>query len=179
MKSLTEQFDKEPNLFWQIHEKISSWSAQLLGPIVFNFGRKEEAWNIRTADLLKFPEGSTGKTLGEFLKRNRLEPIARAESHDLYHVLFGYSTSLKDEVALQFFLRGNGKTSIASFGTSIGAWFVFPKQWNYFKASYARGKRCMDLSRLDVKTLLVRNFDELRTSLFKENKTQSGEIDHE
>lgn len=170
MKSLTKQFHKESSLLWQIHEKISSWSAHLLGPFVFNFGTKQDAWNMSTTDLLLFPEGSVGKTLGEFLKKNRLELIARAESHDLYHVLFGYSTSLKDEVALQFFLRGNSKTSIASFGTSIGAWCIFPGQWQYFKACYARGKKCMDISNLDPKALLAKNFDDIRTSLFEESK---------
>ena len=171
MKSLTEQFQNDHGLLWQVHEKISSWSAHLLGPIVFNFGTKEDAWNMRTADLLMFPADSVGKTLGEFLKKNRLEPIARAESHDMYHVLFGYSTSLRDEVALQFFLRGNGKTSIASLGTSIGAWFIFPRQWHYFKASYARGKKCGDVSKLDLKSILNKNFDDVRAWLIEESKT--------
>ena len=110
MKSLAENFQNDHCLLWQIHEKISSWTAHLLGPLVFNFGIKEEAWNLKTADLLLFPEGSVGRTLGEFLKKNRLEPIARAESHDLYHILFDFPTSFKGEVALQFFLRGMVKT---------------------------------------------------------------------
>jgi hypothetical protein len=118
MKSLSEQLEKESNLFWRIHEKVSSFTAHLIGPFVFSFGKKQNSWELSTAKLLLYPVGSLGKELGLFLKKNRLEPIAGAESHDLYHVLFNYPTSLKGEVALQFFLKGNGKNSIASFGVS-------------------------------------------------------------
>lgn len=169
MKSITEYLQNDQNILWQLHEKISSWTAHLIGPVVFNFGIKEEAWNMTTADLLNFPEASIGRVLGEFLKKNRLEPIAGVESHDVYHILFDFSPTLRDEIALQFFLKGNGKKSIASFGTSLGAWFLFPRQWQYFKTSYARGKECMDISKLNMKSILTDNFDQVRTSLFNES----------
>lgn len=170
MKSLKKQVQTNCRRIFQIHEKISSYTAHLLGPLVFNTGIKEESWNLSTAELLYFPEGSVGKALGEFLRKNRLEPIARAESHDLYHVLFDYSTSLKDEVALQFFLRGNGKTSIASFGTSFGAWLIFPRQWSYFRSSFNRGKTCRDISTLNLKSTLKENFEQIKTSLIEQIK---------
>lgn len=173
MKSLAENFQNDRCLLWQIHEKISSWTAHLLGPLVFNFGIKEEAWNLKTADLLLFPEGSVGRTLGEFLKKNRLEPIARAESHDLYHVLFDFPTSFKGEVALQFFLRGNGKNSIASFATTLGAWIVLPRQWSYLRSSFERGKQCMDISRLDLKGILFQNYKEVKLELVQNKNDKS------
>ncbi|MES2592820.1 MAG: Coq4 family protein [Bacteroidota bacterium] len=151
------------------HERISNWSAQILGPLVFNFGTKEKAWNLTTADFLRFPEGTLGKALGESLREARLEPIAHAESHDVYHVLFDYSTTLKDEVGLQFFLLGNGKTSIAAIGVSIGAWFIFPLQWNYLKRSYKQGKKCSDISKLDLKALLHKDLDKIKISLFEKS----------
>ncbi len=162
-----KQFFPGYTFLMDIHEKISNRTAQILGPIVFNFGPKENAWNITTNDLLQYPEGTVGKTLGEFLKKNRLEPLSRAESHDVYHILFDYSTSFKDEVGLQFFLWGNGKTSLASIGTSIGAWCIFPTQWNYLKASYKRGKECVDILQLDPKALLHEDLDKIKLSLFK------------
>jgi len=160
--------NKFVSLLWKIHEKTSSFVAHLIGPMVFNVGIKEPSWNLSTSQLLAFPNGTVGKTLGEFLKNNRLEPIAGAESHDLYHILFNYDSSFKDEVALQFFLRGNGKKSIASFGTSIGAWCVLPMHWSYLKSSYARGKECMDISKLDLKSILLNDFNEVRTKLFEQ-----------
>ncbi len=163
---------KHPNKFvilvWQLHMKIASFSAHLIGPTVFNVGIKEPGWKLSTADLLSFPDGTVGKALGEFFKKNKFEPIAGAESHDLYHVLFDFSSSFKDEVALQFFLRGNGKNSIASFGTSIGAWCLLPTQWSYLKTSYQCGKKCSDISKLDLKSILFHNFKETRAALFEE-----------
>jgi ubiquinone biosynthesis protein Coq4 len=157
----------------EVHENISNRSAQILGPIVFNFGIKENGWNLTTADLLKFPERSVGKALGEFLKKNKLEPLPRAESHDVYHLLFDYSTSFKDEVGLQFFLWGNGKTSLASIGTSIGAWCIFPTQWNYLKTSFKRGKNCVDISKLDTKALLYEDLSKIKSSLFLTNQSNN------
>lgn len=158
--------------FWKIHEKVSSFTAHLIGPLVFNFGTKETPWNMKTDDFLKFPEHTVGNKLGEFLKKNKLEPIAGAESHDLYHILFDFSSSFKDEVALQFFLRGNGKNSIASFGTAIGAWCLLPFHWSYLKTSYARGKRCNDISKLNLKHILIEDLQDVRSKLFNTTKTK-------
>lgn len=153
-------------MLWKAHLKISSLVAKLIGPMVFNFGIKEEPWNLRTNDLLQYPENSVGRKVGEFLKKENLEPIARAESHDVLHVLLDYSVHFKDEVAMQFFLRGNGNNSIASFLTSIGAWIVLPTQWSYLKHAYARGKSCADVSKLNFKVVLNENFDEVKAKLF-------------
>ncbi len=153
-------------ILWKAHLKISSLVAKLIGPMVFNFGIKEEPWNLSTTDLLQYPENSVGKLVGEFLKKEDLEPIARAESHDVLHVLLDYSVHFKDEVAMQFFLRGNGNNSIASFLTSIGAWIILPTQWSYLKNSYARGKNCADVSKLDFKTVLHENVNDVKAKLF-------------
>lgn len=140
--------------------------AKMIGPMVFNFGIKEEPWDLRTADLLLFPSNSVGKKVGEFLKKEELEPIARAESHDVLHVLLDYSVHFEDEVAMQFFLRGNGNNSIASCLTSVGAWILLPTKWNYLKESYKRGKTCMDVSKLNFKAILNEDIDEMKAKLF-------------
>ena len=91
----------------------------------------------------------------------------------LYHILFDFPTSFKGEVALQFFLRGNGKNSIASFGTAVGAWIVLPRQWSYLRSSYERGRQCMDISRLDLKGILSQNYDELKRELVQNKNYKS------
>src|SRR4051812_36397509 len=111
----TSVFQKIVNAAFDFHLKTSSLVAKLIGPMVFDFGSKDKNWNLTTADLLKYSEGSLGKAMGQFLQRNKVEPLAHAEYHDVHHVLFDYSITFKDEVALQFFLRGNGKRSLASF----------------------------------------------------------------
>lgn len=165
----TSIFQKIVNVAFDIHLKASSFVAQLIGPFVFDFGSKDKDWDMKTADLLNYSEGSLGKTLGQFLQENKVEPLAHAEYHDVHHVLFDYSITFKDEVALQFFLRGNGKRSLASLGTSIGAWFLLPTQWNYLKKSYRRGQNCIDISQLNLKELLNEDLQKIKQSLYKNN----------
>ncbi len=158
---------------YDIHLKTSSFVAKLIGPMVFDFGSKDKNWNLTTSDLLKYSEGSLGRAMGQFLQQNKVEPLAHAEYHDVHHVLFDYQITFKDEVALQFFLRGNGKRSLASFGTSIGAWILLPTQWNYLKNSYKRGQECIDISQLNLKELLNEDLQKIRSSLYKTNRYEN------
>jgi ubiquinone biosynthesis protein Coq4 len=167
MKTITEQPKTIVDHLMFIHLKTSSWVAGLIGPVVFNYGTNQMNWNLTTEDLLLYPEGSLGKALGHFLKKSGVEPLAGAEYHDLEHVLFDFSISFKDEIGLQFFLHGNGKKSFASISTIIGAWFILPTQWKYLKDSYAKGKKCKDISKLNLKAMLHQNFDEVKYSLFQ------------
>jgi ubiquinone biosynthesis protein Coq4 len=159
---------KSLDLFFQIHLKTSTWVAKLIGPTVFNFGTKDRNWNISTRELLQFPENSLGRTLGEFLAKDGLEPLPGAEYHDAQHVLLDYSVSFKDEVALQFFLHGNGKKSIASVSTMIGAWCILPTQWKYLRTAYERGKQAADISTLNLKAMLSYDLEHTKKILFNE-----------
>lgn len=166
MKIISKPFKTLIDYLFEVHLKTSSWVAGRIGPTVFNCGIKDKNWNLSTTQLLQYPEGSIGKALGEFLKTAQVEPLAGAEYHDIHHVLFDYSISFKDEVALQFFLHGNGKRSIASFSTCIGAWFILPTQWKYLRASYERGKNCKDISILNSKAVLNQDLKQIKASLF-------------
>jgi ubiquinone biosynthesis protein Coq4 len=166
MKTIKEQSKSVIDLLMRVHIKTSSWVAGMIGPMVFNYGTKDKNWNLSTAELLQFPEGSLGKELGEFLKKSHVEPLIGAEYHDIHHVLFDYSISFKDEVALQFFLHGNGNKSIASVSTRIGAWCLLPTEWKYLKAAYERGKKCKDISAFNFKVMLVQDFTQIKASLF-------------
>jgi ubiquinone biosynthesis protein Coq4 len=151
---------------YNLHIKTSSWVASLIGPMVFNYGSNDKNWNLSTFELLQYPEGSLGKTLGDFLNQHQVELLNGAEYHDIHHVLFDYSISFKDEVALQFFLHGNGKKSIASISTRIGAWCLLPTQWKYLKAAYERGKTCKDISSINFKSMLNQDLSQIKASLF-------------
>ena len=166
-------FQKIVNVAYDIHLKTSSFVAKLIGPMVFDFGSKDKNWNMKTADLLKYSDGTLGKALGQFLYENEVEPLAHAEYHDVHHVLFDYSITFKDEVALQFFLRGNGKKSLASLGTSVGAWILLPTQWNYLKNSYKRGQECIDIAQLNLKELLNEDLQKIKQSLYKTNRYEN------
>ncbi|MES2514680.1 MAG: Coq4 family protein, partial [Bacteroidota bacterium] len=166
MKTVTDQPKTLIDHLMFIHLKTSSWVAGLIGPMVFNYGTNQKNWNLTTEGLLQYPEGSVGKELGKFLKKSGVEPLVGAEYHDLEHVLFDYSISFKDEVGLQFFLHGNGKKSFASVSTIMGAWFILPTQWKYLKNSYVKGKKCKDISKLNLKDLLNDNLNQVKASLY-------------
>lgn len=166
MKTTNEQPKTVIDYLMLIHLKTSSWIAGMIGPMVFNFGSKDKNWNISRAQLLQYPESSLGKSLGEFLKKQEVELLEGAEYHDIHHVLFDYSISFKDEVALQFFLHGNGNKSIASISTRIGAWCLLPTEWKYLKASYERGKKCKDISLINFKSMLHQDLRQVKASLF-------------
>lgn len=168
MKTINKAFKTTIDVVYAVHLKLASRVAGLIGPTVFNCGIKDKNWNLSTAQLLQYPEGSVGKELGEFLKRSNVEPLAGAEYHDIQHVLFDFSISFKDEVALQFFLHGNGKRSIASVSTLIGAWFVLPTSWKYLRNSYERGRNCRDISTLNLKTVLHQDCREVKAYLFEQ-----------
>jgi ubiquinone biosynthesis protein Coq4 len=167
-KTLKKIVQNGLDLFFRLHHKTSSFTAKIIGPTVFNYGTKEKNWNLSTSELLQFPQGSLGNALGQFLKKSGVEPLAGAEYHDVQHVLLDYSISFKDEVALQFFLHGNGKRSIASVSTMIGAWCILPTQWKYLKASYKRGENSKDISALSLKTLLGKDLNQVKRELFNE-----------
>ncbi len=168
-QTIKSRFQKGVDLLFQLHLKTSTWVAKLIGPTVFNYGTKDKRWNLTTAELLRFPENSLGKALGEFLAKDGLEPLTGAEYHDVQHVLLDYSVSFKDEVALQFFLHGNGKKSIASVSTMIGAWCILPTQWKYLRTAYERGKKARDISTLNLKALLSRDLIQVKHELFRKD----------
>lgn len=151
----------------KVHLQTSSWVAKTIGPMVFNYGTDDKNWDISTKQLLEFPEGTLGKALGDFLQEHHVDLLKGAEYHDIQHVLLGYSISFKDEVALQFFLHGNGKKSLASLSTRIGAWLLLPTQWHYLNEAYQRGKRCKDITKLNYKALLYNDMSQLKAYLFQ------------
>ncbi len=151
-----------------LHVKTSSWVAGMIGPMVFNYGTSDKNWDLSTQQLLEFSQGTLGKALGDFLQEHDVDILKGAEYHDIQHVLLDYSISFKDEVALQFFLHGNGKKSFASFSTRIGAWCLLPTEWKYLKAAYERGKRCKDITKLNYKALLHDDVSQIKASLFNQ-----------
>lgn len=148
-----------------IREKLMLWLLEVGAPFHYRFNPARQAWGLDSNSLLKFPENSLGKTLGQFYKIHRFEPIAKGERHDVFHVLFNYSTSVPDEAAMQFFLWGNGKGSVFTIGTAIISGFMFPTLCPRFIKEYHFGKSCTNISGWDFKSLLPCNINELRNKI--------------
>jgi len=112
--------------------------------------------------LRKLPDGTLGREYARFLDDNGITPDAfeqlpdigddRAayvmlrmrQTHDLWHVLTGYTPDVRGEVLLQAFTyaqtRAPSSLIIAMFGTLRWA-FRWPHQSKALREAFARGKR--------------------------------------
>ncbi|BAO76615.1 hypothetical protein WPG_2385 [Winogradskyella sp. PG-2] len=125
-----------------------------------------QSWNISKTDLLKLPQPSFGRHLGEFLDKNNFELIPKVERHDCYHVLCNYSTKVEDEIALQCLCYGNGKRSPYLYGAIILGVAILPDYYNYYYKSYKIGKRANPFHHFDYKRFLNVSINELRGIIF-------------
>lgn len=120
------------------------------------------AWGISTKELLAYPDGTLGKDMGEFLLREGLEPLSQSERHDVFHVLTGYSTSIAEEVELQYFLWGNRKKSLYLKSVLLAGLLFYPDRLKNFKIAFQRGRAARPFFDLDFKSMLTISTQEIR-----------------
>ncbi|MCO4294703.1 ubiquinone biosynthesis protein COQ4 [Solitalea sp. MAHUQ-68] len=116
--------------------------------------KNNKAWNISPQQLLDFPEGSLGNELGCFLTKNDFELQAKLENHDVFHVLSGIGTSVIEEIALQYYLLGNGKKSIYLKSVILLGTLFYPNQFSLFFSRYKEGRSFSAFHNLDFFPLL-------------------------
>lgn len=150
--------------------KAVLWLLEKGVPIHAKLNAQRVAWNLSSDDFLKFNSGSLGNALGQFYKSQQFEPIPKAERHDVFHVLFDYSTNVIDEAAMQFFLWGNGKSSFFTVGTCLITAVLFPNQFQVFKAAYQKGKQATSIRDWNFKDLLNVDIQVLKNRIFTKNK---------
>ena len=131
-------------------------------PLHALFYKKRKPWNLRTEDLIQYPAGSLGNKLGNFLRDEQLQPIPRIERHDAFHLLFDFTTQIQDEVAIQYFLIGNGKISPFPIITSIFAALILPEWWDYFIQQFRKGMKARNIANWNFKELLHDDFNDLK-----------------
>lgn len=158
-----------------LRERFVLWILEKGAPWHYRFCKNRKAWSMNSNDLLCFPEGSLGRNLAYFYKKEGFEPIPKAERHDVFHVLLDYTTEVSDEAAMQFFLLGNGKLSPFTFGTAIIAAILFPLQWRKYKMAYQRGKQCTNISQWNFRDLLHEDLILLKQKVFKINNYENNQ----
>lgn len=162
MKTIEINYQSENTL----RAKAVLWLLEKSVPLHAQLNKQRLAWNLSSDDLLKYEEGSLGNTLGLFYKKEKFEPIPKAERHDVFHVLLGYSTNVIDEAAMQFFLWGNGKPSFFTVGTCLITVILFPNKLKFFVEAYRKGKYSTCIRDWNFKLLLNKNIDELKHQIF-------------
>lgn len=125
-------------------------SAELLGKSVPQI--------IQIEQLRQLPIGTFGRSLGDFLDQNNLQPFTtgprRKQLHDAVHVLTGYSTDPIGEAEVQAFLLGS-KFRLGNLLIGVGLLRIIRKQnhslnisWDALWRAYQRGRK----SQLNVGT---------------------------
>jgi len=145
-------------------------------PYRFFFKRKVQAWKLTSNDLLKFPKNSLGYATGLFLKKNDFELLDKLESHDVYHVLLGMQTTVKEEIGMQFILFGNGKRSFYLFATMSLGFLLQAEHYKYFKFCYQKGKKLKSLTVLKLRELLSQPLEQIRDELKMKTERSSAKI---
>ena len=150
-------------------KKIIVWMFEKSQKVYTKYIKKNEPWNINKSDLLCLPDESFGKQLGEFLVDNDFDLIPKAERHDAYHVLTGYSTKVEDEIAQQYLCYGNGKRSIYLYGVITIGTLILPEYLGYYLKSYKIGKSANLFHHLDFKSLLKTPLLDLQSCIFSKS----------
>ena len=88
-----------------IIEKLYNISSQFY----LKYFRKNTPWNITSKELILYPQESLGFHLCCFHLKYNLDMKPNLEEHDVIHVLTNTGITVADEVALQYYLLGNGK----------------------------------------------------------------------
>ena len=162
MKKIKINYQSEKS----IRAKAVLWLLEKGVPIHAKLNVNRIAWNLTSDDFLKYDNDSLGNSLAQFYKKEKFEPIAKAERHDVFHVLLGYSTHVIDEAAMQFFLWGNGKPSFFTVGTCLITTILFPNQLDVFVESFKKGKQAIAIRDWNFKLLLNENMNDLQNKIF-------------
>lgn len=139
-------------------ERLYEWS-KLPYKVLF---KKQPAWGITVKDLLQQNPKTLGYHLGCFLLKHHFTPEPQLEDHDIYHVLTGSGISVPEEIAMQFYLFGNGKRSIYLFTVLFMGSILFYDELPQFKNAYQKGKAAHKFYHLNFLKLLSTPIKELQ-----------------
>lgn len=123
------------------------------------------SWQINTRSLLNYPQESLGYHLGCFLLQHKFEPQPRCEDHDVFHVLTGYKVDTAQEIAMQFWLWGNGKRSPFVALVMLVGMVLYIDQHHCFTRAYLKGQYAKPVHHLDFKLHLSSPISTFKTNL--------------
>lgn len=141
-------------------ERLYEWSK-----IPYRWLFKDEApWNISIKELLSYPSNTLGYHLGCFLLRHHFTPEPQLEDHDVFHVLTQTGITVPEEIAMQFYLFGNGKRSAYLYTVLCIGTLLFPDELSRFRKSYRKGKKAHRFYDLNFLKLLPQSLQEFQQS---------------
>lgn len=156
------------NRFNTLREKLLiqlvEWTKPIYGRV---FQKSKIPWKVGLKKLKQFPPQTLGHDLAHFLEKEGLELMPKFESHDVYHVLLKYKTTVVDEARMQFFLMGNRKYSLYIIGTNIVAIFFLPEHIKAFFKEFKKGRTALPVAQWNFEYLLNEPTKSLRKLIFR------------
>lgn len=131
------------------------------------FKKDKKAWGLSSSDLLDYPKNTFGYQVGLFLSTNGFEFFPKHETHDLFHVVTGYGVSVKEEIALQYLLYGNGKRSFYLYFVMSLGFLIVPEHYKFYKSSYQIGKSQSKFYHNICKEYLEKDFESVKVICIK------------
>ncbi len=122
------------------------------------FKRNKQAWQTTKADLKQLAPDTIGFGYFKFLDKNGFDILPKLENHDLFHVVTGASTQVRDELALQFYLLGNGKKSLYQYCVLLSS-VVWIDHATYFVTAYKKGAQSKPFSDTKFEKILSQNMN--------------------
>ncbi|MBQ4822208.1 Coq4 family protein [Aquimarina sp. MMG016] len=126
--------------------------------------KKNTPWDISLKTLLQYPKESLGFHLGCFLLKHDFSPQPKLENHDVFHVLTDIGISVPEEVAMQYYLLGNGKRSLYLLSVIFLGTLLYPDKLKLFRKAYRTGKAAYTFHQLDYQKLLHKDIQILQTT---------------
>jgi len=154
-------------------EKICVWLFEKSKTPYANYFKSNTAWDLNRTDLLSFPTYTLGHALGLFLSTNDYDLIPKLEKHDAYHVITDYGTSVREEVALQYFFLGNKKRSLYLYAVIIIGALLLPENITYYYQSYLHGKNSTPFHQWNIGALLYKPLTAIKDAVFKNASVKS------
>lgn len=156
------------NRLFTLREKLLIQFVEITKPIYGRFFQKSKIpWKVNLKILKKFPPKTLGNDLAIFLEREGLSLMPKFESHDVYHVLLKYKTTVVDEARMQFFLMGNRKYSLYIIGTNVIAVLFLPEHIKAFIKEFRRGRKALPIAQWNFEHLLNEPTKALQNLIFK------------
>ena len=128
------------------------------------FFKKGVAWNVTPSELIQYNQESLGFHLGCFLLKYNFEMQPKLEDHDVIHVLTNTSVSVPEEIAMQYFLLGNGKKSAYLFIVITIGTLLYPAEYKRFIKNFQRGKSAHRIHDLDFQKMLLLPIKTIQTT---------------
>lgn len=153
-----------------LRDRLANFLVNSLTPVYQLIRYKRKAWHTTKTDLSLYASDTLGHGIFQFLNQHDLQLIPKAETHDVWHVLFNYSILMRDEMSIQFVVLGNGKHSAPYLYSCLVALVMYPEHWGSFHKAYLKGKKAHPFYHLEFETLLGENLASLRERIFRQGQ---------